>query len=374
MSESNAIANGLAGAGGGIIAQIITYPLQAVNTRQQTERTLLKRNKQSLVPQSSNGIATASSSSSSSGFFLQIFQVIGNEGWGGLYSGLKPSLLGTAASQGIYYFFYQIFKNKAVAIAAARKVKGHGDGTVGMFGWLIVAAIAGSLNVLFTNPIWVLVTRMQTHTQAERKIRDEKKEALRKAASESSLAGSTLEDKLAELNSTKPRPFGTVHAANEVYNEAGIVGFWKGVIPALIMVCNPSIQFMIYESSLKHLRAKRSAKKQGDTSVTALEVFLVGAIAKLGATVATYPLQVVKSRLQAKQEIGGNNSLRYSGTFDAIFKMIRYEGLPGFYKGMSTKIVQSVFAASVLFMIKEELVKAIMVLANKRKKVVLKYE
>lgn len=30
MSESNAIANGLAGAGGGIIAQIITYPLQAV--------------------------------------------------------------------------------------------------------------------------------------------------------------------------------------------------------------------------------------------------------------------------------------------------------------------------------------------------------
>jgi len=45
--------------------------------------------------------------------------------------------------QGIYYFFYQVFKNKAVAIAAARKVKGHGDGTVGMFGWLIVAAIAG---------------------------------------------------------------------------------------------------------------------------------------------------------------------------------------------------------------------------------------
>lgn len=30
MSESNAIANGLAGAGGGIIAQIITYPLQTV--------------------------------------------------------------------------------------------------------------------------------------------------------------------------------------------------------------------------------------------------------------------------------------------------------------------------------------------------------
>lgn len=47
-----------------------------------------------------------------------------------------------------------------------------------------------------------------------------------------------------------------------------------------------------------------------------------------------------------------------AGTFDAITKMIRYEGLSGFYKGMSTKVVQSVFAAAVLFMVKEELVKA----------------
>ena len=45
------------------------------------------------------------------------------------------------------------------------------------------------------------------------------------------------------------------------------------------------------------------------------------------------------------------------GTLDVILKMIRYEGFSGFYKGMSTKIVQSVLAAAVLFMIKEELVK-----------------
>ena len=43
---------------------------------------------------------------------------------------------------------------------------------------------------------------------------EEKKEALRKAASKSSLAGSTLQDKLAELDSIKPRPYGTVHAVS----------------------------------------------------------------------------------------------------------------------------------------------------------------
>ena len=146
----------------------------------------------------------------------------------------------------------------------------------------------------------------------------------------------------------------------DIYDEAGILGFWKGVFPALIMasvslflsfthlslslslprfyfrsmsflgyplyqVWNPSIQFMLYETLLKKLRARRAAR--GSTAVSALEVlltvflvtmicwlwhiierfmllkswwvtcsqfFLLGATAKLGATVATYPLLVVK--------------------------------------------------------------------------------
>ncbi|XP_042491814.1 peroxisomal nicotinamide adenine dinucleotide carrier-like [Macadamia integrifolia] len=368
---SNAVVNGLAGAGGGIIAQIITYPLQTVNTRQQTDRFA----KKGLLLAHSNSNSQAHSPSHGGGTLMQILKVIRTEGLGGLYSGLKPSLFGTAASQGIYYYFYQVFKNKAEVLAIARKKKGLGDGTVGMFSWLLVAAIAGSLNVLFTNPIWVLVTRMQTHTQAEMKIMEAKREAILREASATapSMDVSTLQDKLRKLDSNKPSPYGTAQAMREVYSEAGIKGFWKGLIPTLVMVCNPSIQFMIYESLLKHLKAKRAATKQGSKGVSALEVFLAGALAKLGATLVTYPLLVVKSRLQAKQEIGGGNvSLQYTGTVDAIFKMIRYEGLPCFYKGMSTKIVQSVLAASVLFMVKEELVKAAVILVDKTPKAILK--
>jgi len=53
------------------------------------------------------------------------------------------------------------------------------------------------------------------------------------------------------------------------------------------------------------------------------------------------------------------NASLNSGTWDAIIKMIRYEGLNGFYKGMGTKIVQSVLAAAVIFTIKEELVRGV---------------
>ncbi|XP_050211175.1 peroxisomal nicotinamide adenine dinucleotide carrier [Mercurialis annua] len=319
---SDALINGLAGAGGGIIAQLITYPLQTVNTRQQTERDPKEKKKLSTVD--------------------QMCQVVKHEGWGRLYGGLAPSLVGTAASQGVYYYFYQIFRDKAVAKALEHKRKGFGDGSVGMLSSLIVAAMAGCVNVLLTNPIWVVVTRMQTYTKASKK-------------SESSQPLTVGDENF--LDAVEPPPFGTGHVVQEIFDEGGIFGFWRGVLPTLIMVSNPSMQFMLYETMLKNLKKQRALRKKGDNVVTALEIFLLGALAKLGATVVTYPLLVVKSRLQAKQQKTGDKRHHYEGTLDAILKMIRYEGFNGFYKGMSTKIFQSVLAAAVLFMVKEELVR-----------------
>ncbi|KAL6503740.1 hypothetical protein OROGR_025663 [Orobanche gracilis] len=155
----------------------------------------------------------------------------------------------------------------------------------------------------------------------------------------------------------EPPPFGTTHAIQEVYDEAGVLGFWKGVFPTLIMVSNPAIQFMLYETFLKKLKRRRLSSSKGTNDVTALEIFLLGALAKFGATVLTYPVLVVKSRLQAKQITGGDKRHQYRGTLDAILKIIRNEGFYGFYQGMGTKIVQSVFAAAVLFMVKEELLR-----------------
>ncbi|XP_047330704.1 peroxisomal nicotinamide adenine dinucleotide carrier [Impatiens glandulifera] len=314
---SDALINGLAGAGGGIIAQTITFPLQTVNTRQQTERDE-RRNE---------------------GTIEQMYQVVKREGWNRLYGGLTPSLVGTAVSQGVYYYFYQIFRNRVEATALERKIRGIGDGSVGMLSSLAVAALAGCTNVLLTNPIWVVVTRMQTHTKKTQPGN-----------------APTIDSEGAVLVKKEQLPFGTSNAIQEIYDEAGLWGFWKGVFPTLIMVSNPSIQFMLYETMLKKLKERRSLNKKSGVTITALEIFLLGALAKLGATVVTYPLLVVKSRLQAKQTTGGDKTRHYKGTLDAIMKMIHYEGLYGFYKGMNTKIVQSVLAAAILFMVKEEIV------------------
>ncbi|KAL0915180.1 hypothetical protein M5K25_015580 [Dendrobium thyrsiflorum] len=328
---SDAVINGVAGAGGGIIAQLITYPLQTVNTRQQTER-------------------DPSKSNAGDGTIKQMCQVVKQEGWRRLYGGLTPSLVGTAASQGVYYYFYQLFRDKAEAASLARQMKGVGDGSIGMLQSLVVAAFAGSVNVLMTNPIWVIVTRMQTHKKA--------------SISSENLVLAISPDEVLEDVVVEPPPYGTIDAVQELFSEAGLLGFWKGVLPTLIMVSNPSIQFMLYEAMLKKMKKKRGSNTKGAEGLAAFEIFLLGAVAKLGATVVTYPLNVVKARLQAKQALDIDRRHHYQGTWDAIRKMIRYEGLAAFYKGMRTKIVQSVLAAAVLFMVKEELVKAVKLVLN----------
>uniref|UniRef100_A0A0E0KBN4 Peroxisomal membrane protein n=1 Tax=Oryza punctata TaxID=4537 RepID=A0A0E0KBN4_ORYPU len=321
---SDALINGVAGAGGGIIAQLLTYPLQTVNARQQTER-------------------DPSKPAFKDGAVRQMCLVVKHEGWERLYGGLMPSLVGTAASQGVYYYFYQIFRSRAEAAALQRSRRGIGDGSVGMLQSLTVAALSGCVNVLLTNPIWVVVTRMQTHRKANKQ--------------QSPLDLACVLDKTLQAPAVENIPHKTIHVIQDLYKEAGFLGFWKGVVPALIMVSNPAIQFMLYETLLKKLKRRRASNLKGADGLTALEIFLLGAVAKLGATVVTYPLLVVKARLQVKQIIDDDKRHRYKGTFDAITKMIRYEGLSGLYKGMSTKIVQSVFASALLFMIKEELVK-----------------
>lgn len=60
------------------------------------------------------------------------------------------------------------------------------------------------------------------------------------------------------------------------------------------------------------------------------------------ATSLTYPYIVVKSRLQA-------GSAKYASTMAGLRAILKTEGLAGLYKGISSKIVQSVLTAAILF-------------------------
>ncbi len=86
---------------------------------------------------------------------------------------------------------------------------------------------------------------------------------------------------------------------------------------------------------------------------SAWEIFGISAVAKLGATLITYPLLLVKTRMQTVRKGSGSES-QYGSTLDAVAHVYKTEGFVGFYRGMHTKMVQSVLAAALLFLIKEE--------------------
>jgi solute carrier family 25 (peroxisomal adenine nucleotide transporter), member 17 len=58
-----------------------------------------------------------------------------------------------------------------------------------------------------------------------------------------------------------------------------------------------------------------------------LQIFLIGALAKLGATVVTYPLLLIKSRLMSQSKTDAAEH-RYSGTVDALVRIYTKDGAP----------------------------------------------
>ena len=77
-----------------------------------------------------------------------------------------------------------------------------------------------------------------------------------------------------------------------------MAALWNGTGPSLLLVCNPTIQFVVYEAlKRRFIRILKSDKLGG------LTVFLIGAIAKAVATILTYPVQVIQSRMRVRLNI-----------------------------------------------------------------------
>ena len=119
--------------------------------------------------------------------------------------------------------------------------------------------------------------------------------------------------------------------------------FFSGLIPALVLVSNPAIQFVCYEQCTRLLlRVRSRAAGKAVTVLSADDYFVLGALAKAVATVVTYPLLTVKSRMQ-----GGKST--YLGFVDGLQRMAREEGVGAMYHGIEAKFVQTVLNAAFMF-------------------------
>lgn len=388
---SDAVVEGVSGAIGGIIATVATYPLMTITTRQVTSRTSTTLAPEVTPPPrpSQEGEIEAAPTPPAAkpprklSTIDEILRTIRTSGFAALFPGLGASLVGTTVSQGVYFYLYSTLRQAAVrrrsspgtfltdALADSRSAE------VTVAESLFVAALAGMGNVLLTNPIWMIATRMQAHqkrattrtTPHQQSSGTSNKETAvvqESSSSSTSTSGSISSNtKDPSFNSSSdsktadkfnavdvPAP-GPIAVAREVYSEYGLGGFWNGVAASLVMVINPTIQYAFYEW-LVAARGRVKKKNSGANSrLSAGEVFLLSAIAKAGATVLTYPLLTVKTRMMSARK--SDEHMQYTSVFDAITQIATKEGLAGYYRGIKTKIVQSVLAAALLFMCKEKI-------------------
>ena len=395
-ADASPAVDAVAGAAGALLALLSTYPLMTLNTRQHTERGADARARGGTRTHTRRRVS-----------MMDELRAVAKEdgGLAGLYRGIEPAVIGTVTSQTVYNYVYA-----SLRVATARmKNKGvrekNGAAGLGALESLAIASVAGSINVVLTIPIWTVCVRMQAEraNEGEGKVPspnaaergaerddDEKNDGvfsrtLRafKAASSAASSDGSVSSRASgsargggvDERGPHVRKKTFLETTGAVWEENGLAGFWRGVVPSLIMVSNPALQYAFYESASDAFRRRRAKTQRGVAgsspsgtlgALTAWEVFVAASLAKMGATVLTYPVLLVKTRLQASGSRGGKKpkttfareAPSYDGAFDALRRIAREEGLAAFYRGMGTKMTQTVFAAALMFVTKEEIAKA----------------
>jgi solute carrier family 25 (mitochondrial folate transporter), member 32 len=215
----------------------------------------------------------------------------------------------------------------------------------------MASVTAGACSTLITNPIWVIKTRLMSQVGMH-----------------------------APAEARPPWHYtGTLDAAVKMYRSEGLKVFYSGLGPALIGLSHVAIQFPLYE----FLKERFTGLAMGENHVTDekhqnyfLGISAATFLSKLTATCATYPHEVLRTRLQTQQRsvtphhahegiafrgglghgtlTGGAgtassdgmiNIPRYRGMVRTIKTMLAEEGWRAFYNGMGTNLLRAVPAA-----------------------------
>ena len=124
----------------------------------------------------------------------------------------------------------------------------------------------------------------------------------------------------------------SIDCIRNIYRIGGIRACYRGMVPTLARE-GPSVGLYI---ALYHELCAVFSKNPEDLHKLGVGyLLLAGGIAGSSSWIVTYPIDVVKSRMQA--DITG----QYKGILDCFQKTLHSEGLQGYFRGMVTTIVRA---------------------------------
>lgn len=226
------------------------------------------------------------------------------EGLSALYTGLFPVLESLCISNFVYFYTFHCLKSTA-------KVKES------VLIDLIFGMLAGVVNVLGTTPCWVVNTRL----------------------------------KLVATNGLKTTPYSNLlEGLIYVGKTEGHRGLWAGTVPSLMLVINPAIQFMVYEALKRRVMERYY-------HISGWGFFGIGAVAKAVATVLTYPLQLVQTKLRhgSYHDENGEYLPKNVNVLQLMVFELKRNGVKGLFRGIEAKLMQTVLTAALMFLTYEKI-------------------
>lgn len=292
----------IAGAGGGLVASVATCPLDVIKTKLQAQRLI----------QGQEGYK---------GVVGTVKFVLQNDGLRGMYRGLGPTILGYLPTWAIYFAVYDGIKSyfgepplgaksQHSNIYPAAQPKGY-QPLMREHPWslhILSAMTAGAASTICTNPLWVIKTRFMTQPPLEKRYKH------------------------------------TLDAALTIYRSEGINAFYRGLFPSLLGITHVAVQFPLYEE------LKLWAQGNSDEPLTNRQILGCSAMAKMVASIVTYPHEVIRTRLQTLRlplsedmsSDGMVKNYRRGGLIYTTKKIIIKEGWTALYRGLSINLLRTV--------------------------------
>jgi solute carrier family 25 (mitochondrial folate transporter), member 32 len=325
------------------------------------------------------------------------------EGARGLYVGWTPAVAGSAIAWGGYFYFYEGLKRKLLDYKKQQRHELHHSSSkdhqatlaapvvpsLDSLDYFFLSCTSGAIMVAITNPIWLVKTRMQL----QMKRASSSASTVTSASQATAAAGAATSDS-ASL-SIKPYK-NTLDAFSTIVRQEGWFALYRGAGAAFLLTSHGGVQFVVYEFLRKHYHYQRassasSSAKQvvvlvdqnrnvvdsdssnGTKPTTRRSVWerlelstgylAIGAVAKIVASTTTYPLQVVKARMQQRSqavEITADGVLQtvrrdgYGSLMQTFRRIYHAEGFSGFFKGCVPNAVRVAPGAAITFVVYEE--------------------
>lgn len=266
-------------------------------------------------------------------YFSGFSEVIKKEGVRGLWTGLSPNLMGNTIAWGLYFLGYN--EMKLLIQKGGDTYYGKRDTKPLKFVENLFAASVSGVGVLAcTNPLWVVKTRM------------------------------CLQGSVSSQPTTPYHYKGVWDGMQRIYALEGLRGLYKGFGVGMLGASQGAIQLALYEElklSYWYFKLAGGGEKYGGSTESAMdaaafsptETSVLSGTAKILAAVSTYPLHLIRSRLQDLRP----DSVRYSSTWMCVRDTWKVEGLVGFYRGLLLHVFKVTPQAIIVFVTYEEMLK-----------------